>query len=107
MFLNDPNATFEATVLMPLPGKPPVMVKMEMVYRDFDEYHKMFADVRKNGESSGQLLGRIVKSWDEAAMGGPVTPENLDRLVLKHYRCGEAIIRTYRNELIGAPEKNY
>ena len=102
LFKLEPEPTFWAPVQIPLPGGELGEIRVKFRYRNRDALLELLKEAE--GLFDLDLLLRVIDDWEgpDAAF----SPETLDRLLGNYQQAGRALFRAYRDNLLGAAEKN-
>lgn len=95
-----PNPTFQASVSIPVPGGETGTLNITFKHRPLKE---LTALELEEGKTIPSLLVDLIDGW---ALPEPFSAENLDTLLNNYPQAGQAIMKTYYEELLGAREKN-
>lgn len=96
----NPNPTFAAAVLIPIPGAEPAEVVLTFKYKTKSEY---LAWVETISDDDVEAVQSIVVAWD---LSDEFTAESIRRLSETYMGSLAAIIETYVRELTGNKLKN-
>lgn len=102
VFKVDPDPTFWATVEIPMIGGKVGKLEVEFKFKDRDAYSEFFTV--NDGKKDIEALPEIVVGWRGA--DAPYSVEALGRLLRNYPLSGAAFIKTYRDSIWGALEKN-
>lgn len=97
----EPNPTFDAPVLIPVPGGEPVPVRFTFRHRTRDAVKEWVDSLAERTDP--QIIEDVASGWE---LDDDFTAENIDRLCQNYGGAAQAIFETYLRELRGAREKN-
>jgi Phage tail assembly chaperone len=102
LFKLEPAPTFWAPVSIPLPGGETGEIRVKFRYRNRDAFVELLKEAATLDDVD--MLLRVIDDWDgpDAAF----SPETLGRLLGNYQQAGRALFRAYRDNLLGAAEKN-
>lgn len=98
-FSLEPKPTFEASVLIPIPGARPESVKFTFKHRDRTAYREWFDSLAEGGREDEDVVFEIASGWE---LEDPFDRESVGKLIANYIGSARAIIETYIRELSSA-----
>jgi len=102
MFKLQPDATFTATVDIPVAGQGTKPLTLDFKYHDRDALTQFFESLP--GRKDDDILTNIVVDWKD--VDADFSPESLARLLTSYPGAAGAIVRKFVDEATGARVKN-
>jgi len=102
IFKLEPEPTFWAPVEIPMPGGKVGKFSIEYHYRDRDAY----VELLKQAETMDDIDVLMLAMKDWKGPSAAFSRETLERLLRNYPGATRVIFRTYRENLLGAAEKN-
>lgn len=96
-----PDPTFPLEVDIPKPGQPAEKITFAAKWMSREDFVAYSA--AGEGKKDDEFIGGLVVGWDAE---DPYSADNLSRLFSWYPQSGREIYRRYRDELLGAEEKN-
>lgn len=99
-----PNPTFKAKVEIHIPGEAsPGVIVFDFKHKNRDELSELFGEAGKD-LTDEELIMRIAANWD--VEDTPFSAEAITGFLQDHHSAGNAVVRTYLDELKGARRGN-
>lgn len=102
LFKLEPEPTFWAPVKIPMPGGQTGEIRVRFKYRNRDQYGELLKLADDSDDIEVLLLA--IDGWEGA--DAAFSRETLERLLRNYPGATRALFRTYRDNLLGAAEKN-
>lgn len=93
--------TFDASALIPIPGKSPVPVQFTFKNRTRDQFNKFLKELE--GKDKHLVLMEMAEGWE---LEESFTAENVKTFLSNYIGAFDPILDKYMAELSGAKEKN-
>jgi len=106
MFKLNPNPTFKAQVLIPVPGGADGKITVLFKHKGRKALQEFFASLtdEANTRTDVDALGELIADWE--GVDAKYTAENLEQLLDAYPSAAMALFDAYRNTAMAAVAKN-
>lgn len=101
IFKLEPAPSFWTPVELPIPGGV-ATIRVRYTYRNVDDFAAFVQTIKDMADVDALML--MIEEW--SGPDAAFSKETLQRLLRNYPRATRALYKTYRTELLGAPEKN-